>query len=460
MKTYLLNLWDAARASYWFVPTVFATAAVLLSFLLPQVDAAVNASGTDLPDSILTTTAAARATLSALVGAMVAVTGTVFSITIVTLSLTSQQFGPRLLRRFMYDLPTQMTLGVFLATAVYSLLLLRVVESRHDGPAAPHLSVIVAVVLGVLSMGMLIWFIHHVAVLIQAPHVVAAVADDLDRAIVRLYPEKIGEPPDDEEHQAEQAERQEGQLGDDPLVLHSTHEGYIQAIDGEGLMEMARKHDLVLRLIARPGDFIAADLPLAEVWPPSGSAASADSEDDESREDELKKRFNEAVLVGIRRTPRQDVECAIEELVEVAVRSLSPGVNDPFTAINCIDRLSASLGDLAERRIPSAYRHDSEGRLRIIARPVSFPAVLEAAFNQIRQYGRDSVAVTIRLLEALTSIARRARCERDRSAILHHGQMIAEQAESQPQEYDRREIAERHQRLKKVVVEGRGGIEL
>ena len=200
MKTYFLNVWDTWRSSYWFVPTLFAVGAVLLSLTLPLLDAAIAKSGWSQPEWIRTTTPTARSTLSAMAGAMVAVTGTVFSITIVTLSLTSQQFGPRLLRRFMYDLPTQVTLGVFLSTGLYCLLVLRIVEHHDGGAAAPHLSVLVAVMLSVLSMAMLIVFIHHVAMLIQAPHVVAAVARDLDDAIARLFPEEIGDAVRDERH--------------------------------------------------------------------------------------------------------------------------------------------------------------------------------------------------------------------------------------------------------------------
>ena len=193
MKTYFLNLWDTARTSYWFVPSIFAATALILSFGMPLVDESILNSGIQLPEWIFTTTSTARTTLSAMASAMIAVTGTVFSITIVTLSLTSQQFGPRLLRRFMYDLTTQVTLGVFLATGFYCLLMLRVVESQVNGLVAPHLSVLVAVVFAILSMAMLIVFIHHIAMLIQAPNVVAAVARDLDDAILRLFPEKIGE---------------------------------------------------------------------------------------------------------------------------------------------------------------------------------------------------------------------------------------------------------------------------
>ena len=436
MKTYLLNLWDAARASYWFVPSLFAVAALCFSFVLPLVDQTLAASSVELPEWIRTTTDTARATLSATAGAMIAVTGTVFSITVVTLSLTSQQFGPRLLRRFMYDLTTQITLGVFLSTGVYCLLLLRSVEAQQ---VVPHLSILCAVALAGLSMAMLIVFIHHIAMLIQAPQVVAAVARDLDDAIVRLFPEKIGEPASDRSRT--DGDEQQVELGENCVVVRSTREGYIQAIDGEGLMHVAGDQQLIVRIRSRPGDFISIGTPLADVWPSKQQAVERlDSED-------LVEQLNSMIIVGVRRTPRQDVECAIDELVEVAVRSLSPGINDPFTAINCIDRLGAALGRLSERDLPSACRYDDDDRLRVITRPVSFPDVLDAAFNQIRQYGRDSVAVVIRLLETLDSIANHLQRDADREAVQRHAEMILRATETWSERHDQEQVRQRVDRV-------------
>lgn len=443
MKTYLLNLWDYVRTSYWFVPSLFASGAVLLSFLLPWLDRAAIDAELSLPRWMETTSETARATLTALAGAMVAVTGTVFSITIVTLSLTSQQFGPRLLRRFMYDLPTQVTLGVFLSTGFYCLLILRVVEHQNGVATVPHLAVLAAVALAVCSMAMLIVFIHHVAVLIQAPNVVAAVARDLDAAIVRLFPEKIGEPANEDFRR--NAPDQESQLGDDFEIIRATCEGYIQAIDGDGLIHLASDLGLVFRLRSRPGDFISIGTPIADVW------HLIESSEEESNQVDLAWRLNETIIVGTRRTPRQDVECAIDELVEVAVRALSPGVNDPFTAMNCIDHLGAALGRLAERKLPSAYRHDNEGRLRVIARPVSFGEVLDASLNQIRQYGRDSVAVVIRMLDALASIAEHIQRNEDRDAVKLHAEMIVRIGETFSEQHDQDAIRAGFERLTSFI---------
>ncbi|MEZ6071284.1 MAG: DUF2254 domain-containing protein [Pirellulales bacterium] len=441
MKAYFFNLWDSARTSFWFVPSLFVVSAITLALLMPLVDSTVAEAGWDLPEWIHTETDTARSTLSSLLGAMVAVTGTVFSITVVSLSLASQQFGPRLLRRFMYDLPTQVTLGVFLATAFYCLLLLRVVESRRDGVTVPHLSVLVAVIFAVMSMMTLIVFIHHVSTLIQAPHIVAAVAVDLDDAIDRLFPERIGGVASDRDATNVSGRAQADALGDDYVTIPATKAGYILARGGEGISDLSREEHLVVRLELRPGHFMSPDVPLAHVWTARSESG------DELDHDEITERLNDKVIVGVRRTPRQDVECAISELVEVAVRSLSAGINDPFTAINCVDRLGASLARLAEREMVSPYRLDDEGRLRVVATTATFGSLLDASFNMIRQYGRDSVAVTIRMLETLASVALRVHRDDDRLALARHAEMVARNAESYPEENDRRHVRDRLERF-------------
>jgi uncharacterized membrane protein len=441
MKTYLLNLWDSLRSSYWFVPSLCALGAILLSVLFPLLDAAIARAGWSLPEWVRTTTPAARATLSVMAGSMVAVTGTVFSITIVTLSLASQQFGPRLLRRFMYDLVTQVTLGVFLSTGLYCLLILRVVETHAGGTAIPHFSVLLAVLLSVLSMATLIVFIHHVAMMIQAPHVVAAVAHDLDDSIARLFRQETQEESDedqsggnpealsDRQRNSEQLREQAGRLRGG-LVVGSTQDGYVQAINESGLMQLACDRDLLLHMRAQPGDFIATGTPLADVL------MSVEVQADNSLADELSRTLNESVVAGIRRTPRQDPECAIEELVEIAVRALSPGINDPFTAMNCIDRLGAALGRLSEGELPSGYRYDDTGSLRLVIGRTSFASALDTAFNQIRQHSQDNVAVTSRLLQALASIAEHVQSEEDREVVELHTEMVARHIENFAEGYD------------------------
>jgi uncharacterized membrane protein len=429
MKSQLLNLWDALRTSYWFIPTLFAAASVVAAIYLPLLDDHLADTGVDLPEWLRTTTPVARTVLATMAGAMVAVTGTVFSITVVTLSLASQQFGPRLLRRFMYDLPTQITLGVFLSTGLYCLLLLRAVEQTNSGATVPHVAVFSATVLVAVSVIMLIAFIQNVATLIQAPQVVAAVARDLNAAITRLYPES--ESDDDGarasfEHELEQPFH----------IVRSRQEGYIQALDESGLATLARDLGLVLRLRVRPGHFIAEDSLLAEVWA---------RQDDEAPVDLplVDEKFDGLMIVGVRRVPRQDVIAAVEELVEVAVRALSPGINDPFTAVNCVDRLGAALARIAHRPPPERAHYDAQGALRLITEPPTFAHVLDAAFDQIRQHAGDSISVVLRVLEALATVAAHATAPEDRAAVRRHVAMLERLGDRIDEADDRAVVHER-----------------
>jgi uncharacterized membrane protein len=448
MKVWLVYLWDKIRGSFWFAPATMSVAAVLLAAIVPQIDQIADVGESSRFGWLATTVSAARTTLSSLAAAMVTVVSVVFSITMVTLSLTMQQFGPRLLRRFMQNRVTQLSLGAFLATSLYSLLMLRWVDEATDSSFVPHLGVATAVLLAIISFAGLIWFIHDVSQSIQAQNVVTSVAEDLDAAITRLFPEELGATPEGTRCQADAA-RAPDDLGEAFRIVLARQEGYVEAVDNAGLLASAVEGDLVLELLARPGDFVVREQPLARAW--SSDCSAPDSGAPRTLceiNSELAERLNAAFITGNRRTPRQDVECAVNELVEVAVRALSPGINDPFTAMTSIDRLGASLARLARRKIPSPCRYDGDGRLRVIAPVVSFPAVLAAAFNQIRQYGRPHPAVTIRLMESLVVIASSVIRDADRAAVRQHAEMIrrgAHEAFSEPS--DCADLDRRYQRV-------------
>jgi uncharacterized membrane protein len=273
-------------------------------------------------------------------------------------------------------------------TFIYSLLVLRTIRGDGDDydSFVPQLAVTVGLLLALASIGVLIYFIHHASTIIQVSHVIAETSADLDRAIDRLFPEKIGQG-------ASQLEQPIKELPSDfesnIYGVKANSNGYLQAIDNEELMKFACKHDLLLRLNYRPGKFIVKGSELMMVYPRERITRK------------LVKKLDDAFILGKERTEQQDVEFSIEQLVEIALRAISPGINDPFTAIRCIDRLSAGLSHLAQRDFPSPYRYDDRKNLRVIAERVTFASLVDTAFNQIRQYGKSDVAVTIRLLVGL-----------------------------------------------------------
>ncbi|GAB6060328.1 DUF2254 domain-containing protein [Desulfonatronum parangueonense] len=377
----------------------------------------------------------ASAVLKTIAGSMITIAGVVFSMTLVALSLVSSQLGPRLLRNFMRDTPTQVVLGTFVATFLYCLVVLRTVrrvESPGDTVFVPHLSVTLAVLFAVLSVGVLIYFIHHVSVSIQANNVVTRVGKELLKTLDQLYPEKRNgdasrtiEPPTPDFLDAISRKSQ-------PVL--AAGDGYVQFIDKNDLLEWAGEKDAIIRLEQQPGQYIVAGRPLARIWPENKVT------------DQVAKRVNRAFALDRERTPSQDIEFAVLELVEIALRALSPSLNDPFTAIACIDQLSSALCRLAQRDKPSPYLYDDRRKLRVIAPPLRFSEITDAAFNQIRQNARSNVAVTNRLLETIATVASFARRPEDRATLLRHAELIVRGArEGLPEESDRWTVEEKYQ---------------
>ncbi len=410
MMTTIRHWWEWVRTSYWFVPSQMVVLAIVTAGVMIALDE-TRASRTDGwwaliyvggPDG-------ARTLLSTVAGSMMTVAGVAFSITIVALTLTSSQFGPRLLRNFMRDPGNQVVLGTFLATFTYCLLVLRAVRGDESQGFVPYLALNVAIALALAGLGVLIYFIHHVSTSIQADRVVASVSGELNAAIDRLYPEPLEHESDEREPPA--AARLPDATTEGRSIL-AARSGYVQAIDLDGLMRLAVNRNVLLSLKYRPGQFVTAGTVLAMGSPPDRVV------------DELAQEVNARHLLGVQRTLEQDVEFAIHQLVEIAVRALSPGVNDPFTAMTCLDWLGAGLCRILERRFPASALHDEEGALRLLVSRTTVAGVLDAGFNQIRQCARENAAVTIRLLETLAVIASRARVENDRQAVLHHARMV------------------------------------
>ncbi len=387
MRTWLTNLFDDLRSGFWFLPSLVIGAAVVVALSMLWLDARM-AERVALPAVLTSSAPAARTILSALAGALLTGTSVVFSITMLVLAQTASQYGSRLLRTVADGNVAQVTFGLFLGTSVYCLLVLRTVGQDGGDDFVPHLSVTVGVLGGLVSLFALIYFLHDTASSIQARTVVRSVHADLADAVDRLFPEPLGEADDaDREPAADEAPPAEA------VRLRDVGLGYLQAVDGESLLTATVERDLVVHLLVAPGAFVT---PHTEV-----AAVVGDGEID----DETLALLRRCFLLGDRRTPRQDVVCAVDELVEVAVRALSPGVNDPFTAITCIDYLGAGLARLATRAAPDHRRLDESGTVRVVAKRVAFPEVLEAAVEPLVRHATGSPSVLQRVAETLAVVA-------------------------------------------------------
>jgi uncharacterized membrane protein len=214
-------------------------------------------------------------------------------------------------------------------------------------------------------------------------------------------------------------------------------------------MDLAVEKDLIVRVNHRPGAFITEGSDLALVSP------------GRTLDDALVRVINSFFILGPERTEAQDVEFSVHQLVEIAVRALSPGINDPFTAITSIHHIGAGLCRLAGREIPSAFRYDADKQLRVIAAPVTFADVADAALSPIRQYGRSSVLVDCALLETLTVVARQVRREADRCALLQHAVLIWHGSQEALEEgKDRKDVEERYRRVLNVLGDRHTGDDL
>lgn len=433
MRTWIVNLWDSFRTGFWFFPTLLMLLAVVLAIVVPEIDGYLLSR---IPEWMQTTGTTARSTLSALASAMLTVGGVVFSVTVVTLSLTSSQFGSRLLRNFLEQSITQVTMGSCLASSIYCLLLLWRVDDVNDDWFVPHLAILLATVSALATLCLVVYFIHRVAYSVQSMNVVTDVAADLNSAIDRIFPLKTDANGDLEQKRIGLAKRFEDER---PQCVAAQRDGYLQAVNVEQLTSLASGHKLLIQVTCKPGDFVVEGDTVACFL--EDTDAEVDSDED------LEQYVAQCFLFGNRRTPRQDVECAISELTEIAVRALSPGINDPHTAIASVDRLSGSLCLLTGYDLSSTLRIDvGEGEtLRVLGTDTSLDAVLRAAFDQIRQYGASSVAVSVRLLEALARIAERAETAADRAAIRRQGDLVLEGCQKQDFcEDDLQDIRQRH----------------
>ncbi|MBN1320896.1 MAG: DUF2254 domain-containing protein [Thermoleophilia bacterium] len=435
----LRQLGSRLTGNYWFFPAALVIVAVGLAFLMPWIDRQLGGTAGTIPSWIFGGGPdGARALLSTIAGSMMTVAALTFSITIVGLTTASQQFGPRLLRNFIQDRGYQVVLGTFLAAFLYCLLVLRSVEEVGEEHFVPYVSLTMALVFAVAGIGVLVYFIHHAAFSLRADNVVAATGRELKAAIDRLYPEF-------QHRQAHRARTNDRKLPEGfpsgARDVFARQSGYIQAIDHGRLAKVAAEHQLVLRLDYRPGAFITEEGVLLESWP------------DRELDEDVLKSIHECFAIGPHRPLSQDVESAIEQLVELALRALSPGINDPDTAILCIDQLTDALARAADRDIPPALL-PPEGDVCLVTYPLGFSRMSDLMFSRIRQYSRGSVPVTVRLLESIAVVGPRVKREAGRAALMAQANMLKRSSdEAIPEPEDRRLVDLRFRAVERALAE-------
>lgn len=400
--TYLLDL----RSSYWFIPAIMSLMSIALSVIAISIDSRLSGSPPpgwewlfeNQPDG-------ARAVLSTIAGSMITVAGVVFSITLVTVSSAASRFGPRLLTNFMRDQTNQITLGTFIATFLYCLLILRAVQSAPPGASdaeaayfVPHIALLIGIGFALCSIAVLIRFIHHVPQTIHISLVTAKIGRELLARVSQRFPENFGQGGETEAAQNNEIDDVPKSLqhpvAKNVVTIEALSAGFIRVVLDKTLLEFAKERNLVMRLGKQPGDFVLPGETLISL--PIGTQL----DDDDT------KRLRSAFGLGPKRTPDQDIRFLVQELVEIASRALSPGVNDPITAISSLNWLSAALIEHSNKDDPSALRHDDQGHTRIVTPQFGFADLLEQSFGSLRAYVATDPTATAEALELLERIAK------------------------------------------------------
>lgn len=409
-----MSILQRVREQFWFIPAALCAAAFLIAEILIAFDRRLGDLAVPGWVGVFlyrVGESGSRDILGAIASSSLAVAGTTFSITMAVLALTSSTYGPRLVRNFMADRGNQAVLGVYVSTFLYSLLVLRSIRvvgdpGNQDAQVfVPHLAVNAAVLLAVVDVAVLIYFIHHISDSIQVSTLASTVRRDLLAAIDRLYPEDVG---------SSGAGRRGDAPASDPAVdphgrpVRVDRCGYVQSIRDEDLMRAARRHDVTLHLHVRPGQYVLDGATVAVVTPPDRA------------DERLLESVRSAMQIADARSPHQDPEFAVQQLTEMAVRALSPSTNDPYTAVNALDDLSAALARLVERDVPSPARLDSDGIVRLNAQAASPDDMVASMVDSMRWYGCGSPPAMRATLQALARIGDHAKDPALRGRLTDH----------------------------------------
>ena len=402
MKARIRKFISDLGETFWLLPGIMVVAGILGALAVIAFDRSAAVPSQLLQGWLYDGGATgARTLLGAVASSTIGVAGTVFSITIAALSLAAGQMGPRLLRNFTRDRGNQVTLGAFLATFSYSLMVLRSVRTEAEGEFVPHLALSISILLAFVCVATLVYFVGHMAGRINVDTVIELVSEDVEEAVMRLTADSIP------------AESPSAAFWQEATPIADDRRGYLQQLDEQGLANWAAEHHTTLRLLIRPGDYVFPGAPIAVMTPPVEGAAEA---------------IRQATALGAQRVSSADLGFAVRQLVEVAVRALSSGINDPHTAMSVLDRLGAALCQVAPRYLPSGVTI-KDNRPVLVVPKIQYDGLLGVMFHMIRQGAAGNPAVLIRMLKTFHAVVS---CERapERMKLLQlHADLVLADAE-------------------------------
>ena len=446
----LRALWVRVRESLWFIPSVLVLVALLLGVGMVALSGAVEPETLSPWSPIFGAGPdGSRAMLSAIAGSMITVAGVTFSITMVAFTQASSQYTSRILRNFMRDRANQAVLGTFVGIFAYCLVVLRTIRAEDDAEFVPSLAVLMGVLLALVGIGVLIFFVHHIATTLQASEIIARISKDTCRVIDRVHPEEL-EDDGGEAAVVAAADRVPASAWD---AVDARATGYIQHAGVGELVGVAERCRILLRLEQPVGAFVTEGQPLARLAPhPVESGRDQADRAPEEIADAIRRQH----VIGAFRTLDRDPAFGIRQLVDIALKAISPGINDSTTAVTCIDYLGAILLRMANRRVQRGHQ-DGEGRLRVITADPDFDALLRLAVEEIRQHANGNVSVLARLLEMLARVGEATRSPARRRAVAAQVELVREAANRLvASEYDRGRL----DALARLALEAAYGVEV
>lgn len=444
MNARLIKLWQDLQGSYYFIPGVMAIGSIILALVTAHIDRIYDYGFfRDLGWFYSNSPESARVILSTIAGSMITVAGVTFSMTMVAVSSAAAQYGPRLIGNFMRDRANQFTLGTFTSTFVYCLLILRVTRTGDTGGGedaladlVPNFSLLVAFAMTLGSVAVLIYFVHHIPETLNVGNITSRVGRKLRKDITELFPNDMGlsnaqESTDEADYDIEKS-----------ISIDANAEGYLQALDNDAVLKFAVKHGAVVKLQYRPGDFVVKGNVLLNVWARDGLG-------DEARDD-----FRGCFAMGRERTAYQNTLFLADELVEILGRALSPGINDPFTAINCMNWYHSAVNAMCAGRSPSPYRFDEKDNLRVIAHPTKFERLAEILFGQSRPYVAADRNAALHMMKIITECAAEAQSPSQKDILIRHLEALYQSAmQALKMSVDREEIENRFSEAKKMLAD-------
>ncbi len=423
--------WDRLKVSFWFTPLVMSFAAMILVGVMIRLDDRIPNETLQYSRLVLSgTVGEMRTMLVGMAGTILSTAGVVFTLLTLPLSTVAAQYGSRLLRLFLGDRITQYVLGMFVATFVYCITAATSIPPEEVQPEAPQLLDTMGLVLMMACFASLILLIQHISTMLQAPKIAAAAGAELLDVVRAEIPSEV------KIDGAILVTTQTNQEAPDFLPgNHSTHEkhaikgvdgfpvrikeaGYIQYIDPEEVLPLSIEKDLVIGMQRKPGDFVWIGAIVALVWPASRVDEELDSD------------IRHAFQVGNNRTPTQDIAYGVNQLVEMAVRAMSPAINDPFTAMTCLDYLGEGLALFYRQGEQGAYIYDEAGRLRLILKPVTFEELVNGAFDMLRHCSCDNASVLLHMLKVIDVIGQDAKSLEARQSLLRQVSLIVTESQA------------------------------